>query len=283
VRSMLLRTALCRSTSAGARSLHTALLRREPRAAPLLRAAPSRASGTFHHVKEADNLEETPFEFDEEAEKEIAFTLNKYPDTLQGRQSGIMPLLWIVQAQLDRAHATIKADNPRGAMAFPKSQGGGGWVPLAAMHKIAERLGCSHMDVYEVATFFTMYNREKRGRFHIMLCATTPCMVCGAYDIMHTIEKHLGIKAGETTADGEFTLTEVECLGACVNAPMVQVNDMFFENLTTESTVQLLDNLKAGNPVKIGPQNGLTNSEGPMGRTSLIEPPLGPQCRDLGA
>ena len=136
------------------------------RSPPLLRAAPSRASGTFHHVKEADNLEETPFEFDEEAEKEIAFTLNKYPDTLQGRQSGIMPLLWIVQAQLDRAHATIKAENPRGAMAFPKSQGGGGWVPLAAMHKIAERLGCSNMDVYEVATFFTMYNRNKLGAWH---------------------------------------------------------------------------------------------------------------------
>jgi len=139
------------------------------------------------------------------------------------------------------------------------------------------------MDVYEVATFFTMYNREKRGKFHIMLCATTPCMVCGAYDIMHTIEAHLGIKAGETTKDGNFTLTEVECLGACVNAPMVQINDMFFENLTPENTIALLDNLKEGRPVKIGPQNGLTNSEGPMGRTSLTEPPSGPYCRDLNA
>ena len=115
----------------------------------------------------------------------LSFTLNKYPDTLQGRQSGIMPLLWIVQQQLDKAHATIKPvySDPN-ATPFPKSQGGGGWVPLTAMHKIAERLGCTHMDVYEVATFFTMYNREKLGKFHIQLCGTTHCMVCGAYDIM---------------------------------------------------------------------------------------------------
>ena len=128
---------------------------------------------------------DAPFDFDEESEREIAFTLSKYPDTLQGKQSAIMPMLWIVQQQLDKAHPTIqtKYADP-GATPFPKSQGGGGWVPIAAMHKIAERLGCSHMDVYEVATFFTMYNREKLGKFHIMLCATTPCMVCGAYDIM---------------------------------------------------------------------------------------------------
>jgi len=137
------------------------------------------------------------------------------------------------------------------------------------------------MDVYEVATFFTMYNREKRGKFHIMLCATTPCMVCGAYDIMHTIEAHLGIKAGETSSDGLFTLTEVECLGACVNAPMVQINDMFFEDLTPETTVKLLDNLAAGKPVVVGPQNGRKHSLGPMGRTSLTEPPTGPFCREL--
>jgi len=156
-----------------------------PQGTALFHATRTPAEGaTFHHVKDPNNSADTPFEFDEESEKEIAFTLSKYPDTPQGRQSAIMPMLWIVQQQLDKAHAAIKAENPRGAMPFPKSQGGGGWVPLAAMHKIAERLGCSHMDVYEVATFFTMYNREKRGKFHIMLCATTPCMVCGAYDIM---------------------------------------------------------------------------------------------------
>ena len=100
----------------------------------------------------------------------------------------------------------------------------------------------------------------------------------------HTIEAHLGIKAGgDTSPDGLFTLTEVECLGACVNAPMVQINDWFFEDLTPENTIKLLDDLKAGRPVKIGPQNDRIHSEGPMGRTSLTEPPSGPQCRDLSA
>lgn len=97
------------------------------------------AEGTFQHVKDPDNSANTPFEFDEESEKEIAFTLSKYPDTLQGKQSAIMPMLWIVQQQLDNAHATIKPTNPRGAMPFPKTQGGGGWVPLAAMHKVRAR------------------------------------------------------------------------------------------------------------------------------------------------
>ena len=97
----------------------------------------------------------------------------------------------------------------------------------------------------------------------------------------HTIEAHLGIKAGETSADGLWTLTEVECLGACVNAPMIQVNDMFFEDLTPETTVTLLDNLKEGKEVVVGPQNGRKNGLGPMGRTSLVGEPRGPHCREL--
>ena len=197
-----------------------------------LRTSPARAAGIFKHHEVAGNSVNDDFVFDEESEKEIAFTLSKYPGTLQGKQSAIMPMLWIAQQQLDKAHATINAVHADpGATPFPKSQGGGGWVPIAAMHKIAERLGCSNMDVYEVATFFTMYNREKLGKFHIMLCGTTPCMVCGAYDIMHTIEAHLGMKAGGTSSDGMFTLTEVECLGACVNAPMIQVNSSAHPNV----------------------------------------------------
>lgn len=249
-----------------------------------LRSTPAASAGIFKHHEVAGNSVNDTFEWDEESEKEITFTLSKYPDTLQGKKSAIMPMLWIVQQQLDKAHSTIgEIYADPGATPFPKSQGGGGWVPIAAMHKIAERLGCSHMDVYEVSTFFTMYNREKLGKFHIMLCGTTPCMVCGAYDIMHTIEAHLDIKAGKkpTSDDGLFTLTEVECLGACVNAPMVQINDWFFEDLTPATTVKLLDDLKAGRPVKIGPQNDRIHSEGPMGRTSLIGEASGPQCRDL--
>lgn len=110
-----------------------------PEGAAFLHATRPPAEGTFHHVKDPENSADAPFEFDEESEKEIAFTLSKYPDTLQGKQSAIMPMLWIVQQQLDKAHATINAANPRGAMPFPKTQGGGGWVPLAAMHKVCPR------------------------------------------------------------------------------------------------------------------------------------------------
>ncbi|KAL1525629.1 hypothetical protein AB1Y20_020482 [Prymnesium parvum] len=249
-----------------------------------IRTTSARLAGGFIHVESPENSVHDTFTFDAESEKEIAFTLAKYPDTKQGKQSAIMPLLWIVQQQLDKAHATIKYKQAdENATPFPKSQGGGGWVPLAAMHAIADRLGCSHMDVYEVATFFTMYNRNKLGKFHIQLCATTPCMVCGAYDIMHTIESHLGIHVGETSKCGTWTLTEVECLGACVNAPMIQINDMFFEDLTPENTVKLLDDLAAGREVVVGPQNGRKHSLGPMGRTSLTEPPSGPYCRDLSS
>ena len=281
---MLLRRALPLASRRAAAPMALGRLARG-RLAPAAVFTQSRTlAGTFKHHDSDGNSVSDAFEFDAESEKEIAFTLSKYPDTLQGKQSAIMPMLWIVQQQLDKTHATIKAKyaDPN-ATPFPKPQGSGGWVPIAAMHKIAERLGCTHMDVYEVATFFTMYNREKNGKFHIQLCATTPCMVCGAYDIMHTIEAHLGIKAGETSDDGLWTLTEVECLGACVNAPMVQINDMFFENLTPENTVKLLDNLKEGKEVVVGPQNGLKNSMGPMGRTSHFEPPSGPQCRELPA
>lgn len=137
------------------------------------------------------------------------------------------------------------------------------------------------MRVYEVATFYTMYNRKKMGKFFIQHCGTTPCMTMGAEDIMAAMQKHLGIKNGETTADGYFSLLEVECLGACVNAPMVQINDDFYEDLTPDSVVKLLDDLKAGNPVKIGPQNGRDGCIGPLGKSCLHDPPLKPFCRDL--
>jgi len=250
----------------------------------LFRTAPTLLAGQGSHIHRdtPENNESIPFEFTKESEAEIEKYLSRYPDTPQGRQSAIMPALWVVQQQLDRAHKTIKAETKyEGAFAFDKPQGSGGWVPLKAMHAIADKLGCSRMAVYEVATFFTMYNRNLQGKFHIQLCATTPCMVCGAYDILAAIEKHLGIKCGETTSDGMFTLTEVECLGACVNAPMIQVNDYFFEDLTPENVIPLLDNLKAGKPVKIGPQNDRVHSLGPQGRTSLTSPPAGPYCRDL--
>ena len=152
----------------------------------------------------------------------------------------------------------------------------GGWLPLAAMDKVARIVKTAPIRVYEVASFYTMFNRERVGKYFIQLCGTTPCMVCGSEEIKHTIEQHLGIQEGETPEDGLFTLREVECLGACVNAPMVQINDDCYESLTPESTIQILESCKQGKIVPVGkwgskPMNGQVSCEGPLGKTSLLE------------
>jgi len=137
--------------------------------------------------------------------------------------------------------------------------------------------------VYEVATFYSQFNRDPVGKYHIQLCGTTPCMLCGAEEIKKTILDHLHIHLGETTKDKVFTVTEVECLGACVNAPMFQMNNAeFYENLTPQNTVKLLDDLKAGNKVKVGPQTAQFDCEGPLGQTTLKTiPDAFPKFRDF--
>jgi NADH dehydrogenase (ubiquinone) flavoprotein 2 len=103
-----------------------------------------------------------------------------------------------------------------------------GWLPISAMNKVAEVLEMPRMRVYEVATFYSMFNREKIGKHHIQVCTTTPCELCGSQDILRAIEDHLDIKVGETTKDGLFTLNEVECAGACVNAPVMAIDDDYY-------------------------------------------------------
>ena len=122
------------------------------------------------------------------------------------------------------------------------------------MNKVAKVLDMEPMQVYEVASFYTMFNRQKVGKYHLQFCGTTPCMVRGARDCMDAIKDYAGINAGETSKDGLFTLTEVECLGACVNAPMMQVNNEWvYEDLTPETTVALLEKWSAGEEPTIGP------------------------------
>jgi NADH-quinone oxidoreductase subunit E len=128
-----------------------------------------------------------------------------------------------------------------------------GWLPVPVIEYVAAQLDMPYMRVYEVATFYTMYNMAPVGKFHVQVCGTTPCMLRGSDDVLAAC-KSKGLVKGGTTADGLFTLNEVECLGACANAPMVQINDDNFEDLTFDSTVALLDALAAGKPVKIGPQ-----------------------------
>nr|KAG5709003.1 hypothetical protein BaRGS_004642 [Batillaria attramentaria] len=132
---------------------------------------------------------------------------------------------------------------------------GSRWLPISAMHKVADMLKMPYMRVYEVATFYTMFNREPVGKFFVQICTTTPCMLggVGSDAILAAIQRILGIKVGETSKDGMFTLAEVECLGACVNAPMVQINDDYYEDLTVPDIERILTYLKEGKKPKPGP------------------------------
>jgi len=202
-----------------------------------------------YHIDTPDNTVETYFDFTEENYKRVNLVLSKFPTNY--KQSGIIPLLDLAQRQ----H--------------------GGWLPVAAMDKVASICEVAPARVYEVASFYTMFNRTKVGKYFIQLCGTTPCMICGSEDIKQTIEKHLGIKNGQTTKDGMFTLLEVECLGACANAPMIQLNDDYYECLTPQTTIELLELCKKGTPPLMGkwgslPMNGQVSCEGPLGKTSLI-------------
>jgi len=143
------------------------------------------------------------------------------------------------------------------------------WIPEAAMKEIARILDMPEIQVYEVATFYTMYNLAPVGKFLVQFCTTTPCWLCGSGKIVEAVESHLKIKLGETTKDNNFTLVDVECLGACVNGPMVQINDDYYEDLDEKSIVQLLKDLKAGKKPSIGSQTGRVGSCAAAGPTSL--------------
>ena len=128
-----------------------------------------------------------------------------------------------------------------------------GWLPLPVMEFVARELDMPYVRVLEVATFYTMFNLEPVGRFHVQVCGTTPCMLRGSDDVFRACELR-GLRKGHTTEDGLFTLTEVECLGACANAPMVQINDDNYEDLTEQSMGAILDALARGEKPKPGPQ-----------------------------
>lgn len=145
----------------------------------------------------------------------------------------------------------------------------GHYVTDAAIDTIARLLEMPRIRVLEVASFFTMINLRPVGKFHIQLCGTTPCMLCGAEDLRQAVETHLHIKAGQTTKDGTFTLTEVECLGACANAPMVQINDAYYEDLTPENLLTVIDNLAKTGQASSGSQSGRRASEPQGGLTTL--------------
>ncbi|MFO1059556.1 MAG: NADH-quinone oxidoreductase subunit NuoE [Dongiaceae bacterium] len=147
-----------------------------------------------------------------------------------------------------------------------------GWLSRAAMDHVAEVLGMAPIRVYEVATFYTMFNLKPVGRHHIQVCRTTPCWLRGADQLTETCKRKLGIGLRERTADGQFSLVEVECLGACVNAPMVQVNDDFYEDLDPARLEALLDALARGEHPPIGSQIGRQGSA-PVGGSPTLRTP----------
>ena len=193
------------------------------------------------------------FAFTSESAEKARSVIARYPSGRQ--QSAVMPLLAIAQEQNDN------------------------WLPKAAMDEVAQMLSMPPMRVYEVASFYTMYNLVPMGRHHVQLCTTTPCWLRGSDAILDACQKKLGVHAGETTADGAFTFSEVECLGACVNAPMMQITsaaqngkpytDVFFEDITPEIAVGILDELAAGRTPKTGPQTGRQTSCPANGSTTL--------------
>ncbi|MEM6810998.1 MAG: NAD(P)H-dependent oxidoreductase subunit E [Pseudomonadota bacterium] len=204
---------------------------------------------------DAINAEFQPESFEFLDQSAIDDIFSRYPSNQ--KKSGIMPLLDLAQRQVAKT-------GPYGNLPT-----GGGWIPRAAMDKIAELCDVPKIKVYEVATFYSMYNLEPVGKYLIQLCTTTPCWLCGSADIVKACTDHLGIKLWETTDDGYFTLMEVECLGACTNAPMIQMNDLYYEDLTAESIVEILDSLKKDVIPPHGPQNGRKGSMALTGPTSL--------------
>ena len=196
-----------------------------------------------------EHAEPTAFAFDAESEAKIIKILAKYPAGKQA--SAVLPLLDLAQRQMGRLT-------------------GSAWIPRVAMDSIAARLDMAPIRVYEVATFYFMFNMQPVGKYHLQLCTTTPCWLRGSDDVVATCRKVTGIKGWkETSADGLFTMTEVECVGACVNAPILQVNDDFFEDMDAESTEKLLEALKRGEYPKPGSVKGRQTSAPEGGPTTL--------------
>src|SRR5436305_866515 len=173
------------------------------------------------------------FAWTEENARKAKEFIARYPE---GRQvSAVLPLLDLAQRQVGAETDTQ------------------GWLPIPVMEFVARELGTSYIRVLEVATFYTMFNLQPVGRFHVQVCGTTPCMLKGSDDVFAACARR-GLKKGKTTEDGLFTLSEVECLGACANAPMVQINDDNYEDLTEDSMGAVLDALAAGQAPRPGPQ-----------------------------
>ncbi|KAK5820255.1 NADH dehydrogenase [ubiquinone] flavoprotein 2, mitochondrial-like [Gossypium arboreum] len=221
-----------------------------------------------YHIDGPDNNPDLPWEFSEANKAKVKGILSHYPSNY--KQSAVIPLL-------DLAH-----------------QQHGGWLPVSAMNAVAKVVGVAPIRVYEVATFYSMFNRSKVGKYHLLVCGTTPCMICGSREIEGALLKHLGVERNEVTKDGLFSVGEMECMGCCVNAPMIAVADYtngsegytynYYEDVTTQRVVEIVEMLRKGEKPPVGTQNPKRIMSGPEGgNTTLLSDPKPPPCRDLDA
>ncbi|KAK9467882.1 thioredoxin-like [2Fe-2S] ferredoxin-domain-containing protein [Lipomyces arxii] len=196
------------------------------------------------HRNTPDNNPSLPFEFTQENMSRAESIIAKYP--VQYKKGAVMPLLDLGQRQ----H---------------------GFTSISVMNYVAKLLSMPPMRVYEVASFYTMYNRNPMGKYHLQICTTTPCQLCNSDSIMDAVTGYLKIQPGQTTPDGLFTISEVECLGACVNAPMIAINDDFYEDLTADGIVSVLKAIQTGTVPKAGPENEKRQTCEPFsGRKTLL-------------
>ena len=185
------------------------------------------------------------FEFNSSSLGEANKIVSKYPEGKQ--QSAVMALLYIAQRQNNN------------------------WIPLAAMKCIAKILEMPYIKVYEVATFYSMYNLSPVGNYFIQICTTTPCMIRGAYKLVEACKEKISDKEKELSKDKSCSWMEVECLGACVNGPMMQINDNYFEDLDKKKTIKIIDQILKGDKPKSGSYRGRINSEPENNRKTLVE------------
>ena len=187
----------------------------------------------------------TSFVFSDENMKKIKDILKKYPETK--KKSAVMPLLYLAQKQNNN------------------------WIPLPAIQLIAEMLDTTYIKVFEVATFYSMYNLAPVGQYFVQVCTTTPCMIRGSGKIVEKCKELISKNPGQLNKDNNSSWIEVECLGACVNAPMVQINNDYYEDLTAEKIEKIFKGFKEGHLPNIGSQSGRKGSEPSQNRTTLLK------------
>ncbi len=185
-------------------------------------------------VKKVHNDQPVDFIFKKENLDKVDIILKRYP--IKNKKSAVMPLLYLAQKQNDN------------------------WIPLAAMKYIAKLLSMPYISVYEVATFYTMYNLAPVGKYFVQVCTTTPCLIRGADKIVKLCKDKISPNENEISKKGNCSWMEVECLGACVSAPMMQINNDYYEDLDEKSTIEILDALIKDKPLKSGSYRGRKNT-----------------------